>query len=579
MTRRFAALAALALLTACKKDDADGKLGATGNDGGGDGAEEEAEPLSFDLREPFDGDFTELASMPVTGSVSGGVDPVVTVNGVEAEVVDGEWTVPAARADLLWPDSPLYPILGEATDANGDWVRDRVTLAYGGSADAGAPVPGAIAARLTDHALDQFDPIIDDLVEGLDLGSLLVSTDPVAEILGGDVYVTAASFGGLEIELDFEEQGLAYALTATEVAAELTLDFGWFDTDGDILVQQLDVTGHVQIGASAGELLLTPINTQVAITGLEAFGFDDPTGIIDGLLNTFLSDTLAELLEEQVVSLADELVSVLDEITNLELADMALNSRFTGASHDADGVTIFAETAVAVLEGTLPPKRFDNPNSSPAISGMTTDSGEPYAVALYLDDDLLSALGAGLVGSGLLEQELTGDLGAITLDTTLLGGIIPGFDTLPPGEPVTLRTSAGIPPIGTAGSAAPEAGQLHLGGLAADFEVQGEVVMTVALDAIIGVGLGEEVLLDIAVNDSKATLLSTTLGSTPEEVEPGLDTLIGLAVPLLVGDLLGDALDLSTLPVDVVPIESGPEGDKAAIYLEFGDLSDFDLEL
>ncbi len=579
MSRHFALLALLAALTACRKDEADGKLGAADAGGGADGGADEPEPLAFDLREPFDGAYTDLASMPVSGSVSGGVNAVVTVNGAPADVADGAWTVPAARADLPWPDSPLYPLLGEATDDNGDWVRDRVTLAYGDSANASEPVPGAIAARLTDHALDTLDPAIQDLVAGLDLSSLLVGSDPVAEILGGQVYVTAASFGGLAVDLDFEDQGLAYTLIATDVTAELTIDFGWFDTGGDLAVEEIDVSGHILLGASAGELTLTPIDTAVAIAGLEAFGFNDPTGIIDGLLNTFLADTLAGLLEEQVVSLADSLLSVLDSITNLEFSGLVLNTRFTGASHDEAGVTLFAETAVSVPAGTMPAKRFSNPNASPAISGMTTSGGDPYAVALYLDDDLLSALGAGLVGSGLLEQEITGDLGALTLDTTLLGGVIPGFDTLPAGEPVTLRTRADLPPIGTAGSGVPEAGRLHIGGLLADFAVQDEVVMTVALDTIVGVGLGEEVLLDISVVDAKATLLSTTLGSTPAEVEPGLGTLINLAVPLLVGDLLGSSLDLSALPVELIPLESGPAGDRAAIYLDLGDLSGLDLGL
>jgi hypothetical protein len=574
----LAALAVLALMTACKEDPAAGGKGDVDGQGGG-GEEAETTPLSFDLQDPGDATYTDLVSLPVSGVVDGD-DPVVTVNGVVAEVADGTWTVPAAHADVPWPDSPLYPILGEATDAQGGWLRDRVTLAQGESAEAGAPVPAAIGARLTDHALLAFDPIIQDTIAGLDLGELLVTGAPVATILEGDVYVSAASVGAITVDLDFTARGLAYTLVATDVDATLLVDWGIFDTDGDIAVDQIDVEGLVLMGASAGELTLSPLDTSVTITGLEVFGFDDPTGLIDGLLNTFLSDTLADLLEEQVVALADDLLSVLDEITNLELSGMVLNTRFSGVSHDEDGVTIFADTAVSVTEGSMPATRFANPEAPPAISGMTTSTGEPYAVALYLDDDLLSAIGAGLVGSGLLEQEVGGDLGGITLDTTLLGASVPGFDTLPAGEDVTLSISPTLAPLGTAGSAAPEAGRLHIGGLTADFlvpTVQDDPVMTVALDAIVGIGLGEEELLAVDVVDTRATLLSTTLGSTPAEVEPGLQTLIGLAVPLLVGDLLGGALDLSELPVELEPLESGPEGDRAAVYLDIGDVSGLEL--
>ena len=98
------------------------------------------------------------------------------------------------------------------------------------------------------------------------------------------------------------------------------------------------------------------------------------------------------------------------------------------------------------------------PRAPQSISGMTTDSGEPYAIALFLDDDLLSALGAGLLGTGVLEQEVGGDLGGLTLDTSLLAASVPGFDTLPAGEEVTLAISPTLAPLGTVGAASPEAG-------------------------------------------------------------------------------------------------------------------------
>ena len=573
----LAALALLAMLSACKEDPAAGGKGDV--EGQGPGGDDESTPLSFDLQEPSDATITELVGLPASGVVDG-VAPVVTVNGVSAVIEGGAWSVAADHADVPWPDSPLFPILGEAVDTDGAWLRERVTLAQGESADAGAAIPAAIGARLTDHALLAFDPLIQQTVAELDLGELIDPTTPVSEILGGQVYVSGASIGGMSIELDFTARGLAYSLVATDVAATLLIDFGIFDTDGDILVEQVDVDGVVLITAAGGELTLAPLDTVVSVTGLEAFGFNDPTGIIDGLLNTFLSDTLAGLLEEQVVALADDLLSVLDEITQLELSGMVLDTVFSGVAHDEDGVTILADTSVTLTDGTLPATRFANPQPAPTFTGMATAGGDPYAVALYLDDDLLSAIGAGLVGAGMLEQEVGGDLGGITLDTTLLGASVPGFDTLPPGEAVTLSISPTLAPLGTVGSAIPEAGRLHIGGLIAEFlvpSVQPEPVMTVALDAIVGLGLGDEELLAVDVVDTRATLLSTTLGSTPAEVEPGLQTLIGLAVPLLVGDLLGGALDLSSLPVELIPVESGPEGDRAAIYLDLGDVSGIEL--
>jgi hypothetical protein len=567
---------ALMLLPACKNDAV---VNGKGDVNGGDGGADEPTPLEFSLVTPSDAEYTDLVSVAASGTVSGD-DPVVTVNGAAATLDGGDWTAPTPHADVLWPDSPLFPILGEATDAHGDWLRERVTLAVGDTADAGAPIPDAIGARLTDHALEVFDPVIQDVIADLDLGELLVTGAPVAEILGAQVYVTSASVGDITIDLDFTAAGLAYTLVATDVDATITLDFTWFDTSGDLAVDQVDVAGLVVMGAADGTLTLTPSDTTVVITGLEALGFDDPTGIVDGLLNTFLADTLASMLEEQVVALAEDLLGVLDAITHLEFSGMVLNSRFTGALHDADGVTVLAETAVQSTEGAMPALRFANPGAMPAVSGQTTAAGVPYSLALYLDDDLLSAIGAGLVGSGLLNQEISGDVGGLTLDTSLLGGLVPGFDTLPANEPVTLSTRPTLAPLGTPGEAAPEAGRLHIGGLVADLlvpTVQEEPVMTVALDALVGIGLGEEELLDVSVVDTDVTLLSTTLGSAPDEVEAGLDSLISLAVPMLLGDLLGGSLDLSAIPVELIPLDSGPEGDRAAVYMDIGDVSGLEL--
>lgn len=570
------ALSVLALMTACKGDPEESGKGSIDAQGGG-GEEEETIPLTFDMLDPAESAYTGEDTLPVSG-VAGGDGLAVTVNGEAAVFEDGAWAGSASHTDVGWPDSPLFPVLGEATDAHGAWARDRVVLARGETADTGAELPSAIGARLTDHALVAFDPFIQQTVADLDLGALLVSPDPVTTLLGADVYVAAASLGGATVDLDFTERGLAYTLVASDIDATLLLDFGWFDTDGDLYVERVDITGLVVMDVEGGELGLTPLETTAAISGLEIFGFD--SSLVDSVVNSFLAETLAEMLEEQVVALADDLLGVLDEITNLELSGIVLDTRFSSLTHDADGVTLFADTTVSLLEGEMPSLRLANPGAPAPVSGMTTESGALYAVGLYLDDDLISAIGAGLLGTGVLEQEVGGDLGGITLDTTLLGASVPGFDTLPPGEEVTLSITPTLAPLGTVGSASPEAGRLHIGGLNADFlvpTVQEEPVMTVALDAIVSIGLGEQELLAVDVVDTRATLLSTTLGSTPAEVEPGLDTLIGVAVPLLVGDLLGSALDLSSLPVELVPVESGPEGDRAALYLDLGDLSGLEL--
>ncbi|MEC8424409.1 MAG: hypothetical protein VX000_11580, partial [Myxococcota bacterium] len=444
------ALALLVMLSACRDDPTADAKGDAPDEDDDDGRQEDRTPLSFDLQAPDDAQFTEQTSLAVNGIV-GGMAPTVTVNGASATVETGTWTATAAHDDVPWPDSPLFPVLGEAIDDDGSWLRDRVTLAVGAGADTTAPIQDAIGARLTDHAFVAFAPLIQQAVSELDLNELLVSSDPVASILGGDLYIDAASMGATGVDLDFTGEGLRYTLAASSLAADLRIDFGWFDTDAELTVERVDVVGVVRVDVVGGELDVTPVTTTVAITDVELFGLSDPTGTIDDLL----VDELSELLEEEIVELTEDLLTVLDDITELELSGLVLETSFTSAVHDEDGLTLLADTAVRSEEAPLPAVRFANPLPMPALSGSSTADGAPYSLALFLDDDLLSAIGAGLMGSGVLEQEVGGDLGSITLDTTLLGASVPGFDTLPAGEDVTLALAPTLMPIGTVGAASP----------------------------------------------------------------------------------------------------------------------------
>ena len=127
------------------------------------------------------------------------------------------------------------------------------------------------------------------------------------------------------------------------------------------------------------------------------------------------------------------------------------------------------------------------------------------------------------------------------------------------------------------------AGELHLGGLELDLMTDqdgdgtDDVVMQVAVDAVVGLAPGVEgELLAIELVDSNATLVTTTLGSHPDDVEPGLATLIQLAVPLLVGDLVGGVLDIELGGIGLAIVDGAGVDDRAALYLEL-DLSGLEI--
>jgi hypothetical protein len=111
--RRLLVPSLLALsLFGCRKEVEPGKDGDVdqGDDGGDDGqAEPEPEPLAFSLTGPDDGVFETGANVSVTGTWSGGLDPVLTVNGAASSPavqpcgVVSPPSAPCARSTLQQP--------------------------------------------------------------------------------------------------------------------------------------------------------------------------------------------------------------------------------------------------------------------------------------------------------------------------------------------------------------------------------------------------------------------------------------------------------------------------------------------
>ena len=576
---RLLPLLTISLAAGCAKNAAKSTPNNTGSTAEGDGDEEVVEPLAFEMTAPASGAIVDAGSVTAEGTWSGGLDTVVTVNGVDVGAA-GSWSQSSDHSDVLWPDSPLWPVLGDARDAEGTWLRARATLIQGVSAPAADPIEDGLMFRLTDNVLAQLDGLLDTVVADLDLSELLVGSDPVASVLGADVFIDGATFGALVPDLDFGATGLAYSLRAEDVLIEMTIDAGFLGTyDADLEADAVIVSGDLVIGVDGtGGLTASPSNTTVDTENLELFGFTDSIGLVDALLG----DTLATTVEDQLVDAIGGLLEAQEDLRRLEFSGIVILSDFTSALHDTSGVTILADSRIEVADGADPGERLATDESWSLPTGSESAAGVPYQAGLFLDDDLLSALGAVLAGSDLLEQEVSGDLGSITLDTTLLGAIVPGFDTLPPGQLVTLITRPSAPLVGVAGREG-YAGELHLGGLELDFATDADgdgaddVVMTVVVDAVIGLAPGEDgELISIDLVESQATLLSTLLAASPDEVEPGLASLIDLAVPALIGGLLGDALDLELGGIGLEIVDGAGVGDRAALYLDL-DLSGFEL--
>lgn len=538
-------------------------------------------PLELEITSPADGLITSETSITVSGTYSGGVEPVITVAGVTAELDAGTFEAVVSRDSVTWVDSPLWPLLAEGTDAEDAWVRDRVTVIAGDSAATGGTIDDALIARVTQPGLDQLGPFLQDYITDIDLGAALGGPDPVFTLLGADLFVDDAGMGSAELTLDATGLGLDYVLVAHDVWADVTVDFGFLgSTDGTVYADQLIVTGLLTLSATDGGLTATPSGTNVEVVDPSTGSLSDPTGFLDDIINFFFSDTLGAQVEEALVSaLEGTLEGALRELT---FGDMTVASDFTDASHDDDGLNLGVRSGVSIASTVqpLPDERRATTGSRPIPSGTTAPGGAPYGGGAWLDDDLLSELGATMIAGGFLEQELRGEMGGFTLDSTTLGAFVTALSGLRPDLPLGLITSGSIAPVATAGGLPGEAAQYHLGGLlltiVGDDDADGteETILIAATDAIVGLGM-EADTLDTAVDELAVTVLWTSQPDVDiEQTETQLAAIFGIAVRQALDQLLGTGL-VPFEGLGVEPVEAGadgPDGDRAAVFLDFTSL-------
>lgn len=522
--------------------------------------------------DPSDGAFVSGAQAQVSGSAAGGY-------GSAAEVRVGEQVFPAALGawtgvvDILpvFAGSPIFPVLAHVEGEGGVWARDRVTQLIGGAGAGSETLADALLLRLTDHLLASALPAVQAEVAAIDLEAQLVTGQPVASSSGFDLFVDRFDSDPLTLsQLEFTAQGIAWGVQLDNLSADVRAESFLLDLDATVEADRIEITGFIVLGTDQGRIVATPNGTNVQITGLQVSGIGG-NGLVDSLINNFLSQQLGAQAEAAILDALAGALEAQDEFRTLAFEGLVIQNDFTSVAHDEDGVTVRAASTVRTDTGPLVGSRLANPQPAPTPSGQA-QFGVTYGLGLWLDDDLISALGVGLHERGLLEQEISGDAGGFSLSTDLLAGLITGLDGLPSGKPVTIRTHGTVAPAGTAGEAEGEAARLHIGGMQLDFlaDVEGtgteSVVLSGAIDVVLAIAADEEALfkLDLAENRMDATYAAVA-GVDPAEVETKLGGLLAAVLPGVLGGLL-DGLGDNLGGIEV--LGSGNQGDRGVLLLD-----------
>lgn len=576
----------------------------------------------IEIETPDLGAFLPDDFISVSGRLRSRVTPstVVTVDGLEAPLgEDGAFSAVVATE----PGRPFqsFEVVASESAEGGLLGRRRLTTVKGEAQGAGDRVPGGIAIRLSDLALDTIAGNFADVVaDQVDIEALVRDSNPVAT---ESVCITDTPFGcagEIEVEANIERVRIGNLkvnadsrnefLRLDVILKHLEIDY---DTDGDV-----DCEGRIRVTKATipGDYLVSPdelkpwrldVNLVRDSLRVALDGFDhDFTGgvcdlpLVDDLVEEMLGNTKS-LLREALKDVLDDpdgngrkdspvAEGVEDAIDYRTLwsplgdaLDVSVDTWLGAALADRQGLAIdfdplLLEPAQDCDPGPeLPASLRVAPD--PVEWGELTPSGQPYDLAVALSASALNQMLRARVACGWLRTTVDSlDLGAGPLPLTagLLSILIPDLAVLDPATPLVVELEPQLAPVVT-GEAGPEGEPL-------DFwlahwrtrlrDDQGTALAELTLELRAG--------LDLALSDDGASL-AFELRSLPGEAvrvslvrslleldEAQVEGAVAALVPTLAGSL-GLGLDAIPLPpvagLGLVGVEVASVGDRLVAFL------------
>jgi len=467
----------------------------------------EGPALALMIDEPAQGEFVSAADIGLSGRIAT-PDPAAT-----SVLLDGS---PLALRELgSLPDgfiemgfsAPLSIDFDAVFNASRvEWTlpdgssgRDRVTFVAGPFTLDGDASPGSAALRFNDSGLDDFEQVIEGLVD-FDLEALLpvglrifrrCLVDTFAGCIGrARVFIDnpPPSFLSQSVALDVFSDGVQLDLRLEEVRVDLEIRGSGVVPDCELRITADAATVSARYAFAADPV--DPRRIDLSESAPLQIAFDDfnrnftggscSNGLIEDVINEIVGnlkgdirDALADLLRDpDGVGPEDGPVAeeIEDTLARIEIAGpigaafgVDLRGPLADVLEDDTGLTLVTDTIFqAPSVGCGAPNGFLDldasyapPGMLPAFLATTPRAGLPYDVALAVTD---AALNQGLkvfTECGLLHWDLEElELGGMVFPFSagLLALVDPAFDSLPPDLPLTLRVRPTIAPILAAGS-------------------------------------------------------------------------------------------------------------------------------
>ena len=504
---------------------------------------------------PERGAFDSAGSGAVRGRVEARKTKVETLT-INGEAFDVEGT---GRFEAQSGWTPGIQILSTRVETeNGERAVDGRAFHAGPVHDPGAWIPGAIRMEIDGEVLDDNDADPDDIAGLLELEledrSLLEGFVGVPIDVGGAVITPdTLAYGRAHIDVAPGDGFLDGVVSLDGMASDFELAgvdwYSWLSTSGSAWATSADIGIKMTVDSAGGRVRCEATEIDIVING---FGVsvdvvpDFLEGSIAGLVEDFIVEAVEDVVVEEVIPRAEEVLSGFAIGTTFDDANLEMEMRLAEVEVAESGVRFEVDARVEATNGITLPPNAGSLDTAGVATPWPDQKDQPFWAAI--DDDLLNQLSFAFWHSGVTKD--------IELDAILLGAMTGGPLPPPLGPADTVTMTLNLPPVMTPTEQDDWAAQLAIGEWNIAFNRTDGEVLEFSVNARAHVQASVDDGGEIAVSvDSRPAQLEQAVGvlRAPEALDPGdLSALIRLLIPPLLSNTANFAPDV---PIPEIPLD------------------------